>query len=136
MIKLYEFDELRPEQILNRDIRAEADVEAVVDGIIADVRAEGDKALYRYAEKFDHVVLDDLLVSEEEMAEGLAQVDPDFITTLEMAAANIRHFHEAQKHKNFVLNDQDGILLGRNTPPSSGRACMCPAAPPATPPPY
>ena len=104
MIKLYEFDELRPEQILNRDIRAEADVEAVVDGIIADVRAEGDKALYRYAEKFDHVVLNDLLVSEEEMTEGLAQVDPDFITTLEMAAANIRHFHEAQKHKNFVLN--------------------------------
>ena len=116
MIKLYEFDELRPEQILNRDIRAEADVEAVVDGIIADVRAEGDKALYRYAEKFDHVVLDDLLVSEEEMAEGLAQVDPDFITTLEMAAANIRHFHEAQTHKNFVLNDQDGILLGQKYP--------------------
>ena len=117
MIKLYEFDELRPEQILNRDIRAEADVEAVVDGIIADVRAEGDKALYRYAEKFDHVVLNDLLVSEEEMAEGLAQVDPDFITTLEMAAANIRHFHEAQKHKNFVLNDQDGILLGQKYTP-------------------
>ena len=31
MIKLYNFDELRPEEILNRDIRAEKNVEDVVD---------------------------------------------------------------------------------------------------------
>ena len=35
MIRLYDFDEVRPEEILNRDIRAEADVEATVDAIIA-----------------------------------------------------------------------------------------------------
>ena len=45
MIRLYDFDEVRPEEILNRDIRAEADVEATVDAIIADVRARGDAAL-------------------------------------------------------------------------------------------
>ena len=45
MIKLYHFDELKPEEILNRDIRAEKNVEDVVDGIIADVRARGDEAL-------------------------------------------------------------------------------------------
>ena len=45
MIKLYHFDELKPEEILNRDIRAEKNVEDVVDGIIADVRARGDDAL-------------------------------------------------------------------------------------------
>ena len=39
MIRLYDFDEVKPEEILNRDIRAEADVEATVDAIIADVRA-------------------------------------------------------------------------------------------------
>ena len=49
MIKLYNFDELRPEEILNRDIRAEKNVEDVVDGIIAEVRpgrrgAEGVRA--------------------------------------------------------------------------------------------
>ena len=47
MIKLYHFDELKPEEILNRDIRAEKNVEDVVDGIIADVRARGDDALKR-----------------------------------------------------------------------------------------
>ena len=39
MIKLYNFDELKPEEILNRDIRAEKNVEDVVDAIIADVKS-------------------------------------------------------------------------------------------------
>lgn len=42
MIRIFEFDALKPEEILNRDIRAEASVEATVDAIIADVRARGD----------------------------------------------------------------------------------------------
>ncbi len=45
MIKLYNCDELKPDEILNRDIRAEKNVEEVVDGVIAYVRARGDDAL-------------------------------------------------------------------------------------------
>ena len=45
---------------MNRDIRAEADVEATVDAIIADVRARGDAALIEYAAKFDHAELTDV----------------------------------------------------------------------------
>ena len=63
MIKLYHFDELKPEEILNRDIRAEKNVEDVVDGIIADVRARGDDALKDYALKFDGAKIDALQVT-------------------------------------------------------------------------
>ena len=63
MIRIFEFDALKPEEILNRDIRAEASVEATVDAIIADVRARGDAALKDYALKFDHAQLDELRVS-------------------------------------------------------------------------
>ena len=63
MIKLYNFDELRPEEILNRDIRAEKNVEDVVDSIIAEVRARGDEALKEYALKFDGAKIDDLQVT-------------------------------------------------------------------------
>ena len=55
MIKLYNFDELKPEEILNRDLRAEKNVEDVVDAIIADVRTRGDEALKEYALKFDPI---------------------------------------------------------------------------------
>ena len=60
MIKLYRFDDLKPEEILNRDIRAEKNVEDVVDGIIAEVRARGDAALKDYALKFDGATIENL----------------------------------------------------------------------------
>ena len=72
MIKLYNFDELRPEEILNRDIRAEKNVEDVVDGIIADVRARGDGALKDYALKFDGAAIENLQVTQEEIDEAFA----------------------------------------------------------------
>ena len=65
MIKLYDFAELKPEEILNRDIRAEKNVEDVVDAILADVRARGDAALKYYALKFDGAEIDDLQVTQE-----------------------------------------------------------------------
>ena len=124
MIRLYDFDEVRPEEILNRDIRAEADVEATVDAIIADVRARGDAALIEYAAKFDHAELTDVRVSQAEIEEAFAELektDPEFITTLKMAAENIRHFHEQQLHKNFVVNDKPGIVLGQKYTPHPAR---------------
>ena len=47
MIRRLKLSEIAPEEILCRDIRAERDVDADVDAIIAAVRAEGDDALYR-----------------------------------------------------------------------------------------
>lgn len=117
MIKLYQFDAVKPEEILNRDLRAEADVEAVVDGIIADVRARGDAALRDYAAKFDHAELEELLVTKEEIDQALAAADPEFLQTLQQAAANIRAFHERQVHKNFVIDDKPGVILGQKYTP-------------------
>ena len=117
MIKLYNFDELKPEEILNRDIRAEKNVEDVVDGIIADVRARGDEALKDYALKFDGAVIENLQVTQEEIDEAFAGMDPYFLETLRQAAANIKNFHRQQVHKNFVVNDKPGIVLGQKYTP-------------------
>ena len=138
MIRLYDFDKVKPEEILNRDIRAEADVEATVDAIIADVRARGDAALIEYAAKFDHAELQSVQVTQAEIDEAFAELeakDPEFITTLKMAAENIRHFHEQQIHKNFVVTDKPGVVLGQKyTPHPAGRASMYRAARRPTPP--
>ena len=117
MIKLYNFDELKPEEILNRDIRAEKNVEDVVDGIIADVRARGDEALEEYALKFDGAKLDNIQVTQEEIEEAFANMDGYFLETLREAAANIEAFHRQQVHKNFVMNDKPGIVLGQKYTP-------------------
>ena len=78
MMKLYRLEDLTPDQILNRDLRAEQDVEEVVDAIIADVRARGDAALRDYALRFDGARLEELEVSAQEMDQALADADPYF----------------------------------------------------------
>ena len=117
MIKLYQFDELRPEEILNRDIRAEKNVEDVVDSILADVRARGDAALKEYALKFDGASIEELQVTQAEIDEAFANMDPYFLETLKEAAANIEAFHRQQVHKNFVMNDKPGVVLGQKYTP-------------------
>ena len=117
MMKLYRLEDLTPNQILNRDLRAEQDVEEVVDAIIADVRARGDAALRDYALRFDGARLEELEVSAQEMDQALADADPYFLDTLRMAAANIEAFHRRQLRDSFVMTEQDGVILGQKYTP-------------------
>ena len=105
MIPIYDLEQLTPEQILNRDIRAEEDVSRAVDEVIERVRRQGDKALLDYTKRFDGVELTSLAVTEEEIEAGWNSVDAEFRTTLAMAAENIRRFHEQQVHRDFVITD-------------------------------
>jgi len=117
MIRILEFSKVRPEEILNRAIQTETEVDEIVAGILADVRENGDAALRKYAEKFDGAVLDSLEVAPEEIEAGYAAADPEFIRTLEMAAANIREFHQKQVRNNFALTRPDGVLMGQRYTP-------------------
>ena len=111
MIKQYKLAEIAVQDILNRDIREEHDVEAVVDEIMAKVRVDGDAALLEYEQRFDKAQLEALQVSEAEIAEAVASLDADFIRTLELARDNIWRFHSQQVPKNFVLTEEGGIVL-------------------------
>lgn len=135
MIRIFEFDKLSPEEILNRDIRAEENVGAAVDAVLADVKANGDTALKAYTKQFDGVELSDLRVSEAELEAAWAALEPDFLATLELAAENIRRFHQRQVHRDFVLTDKPGVVMGqRYTPIEKVGVCVprSPAAFPST----
>ena len=117
MIRRYRLSEMSIDQILCRDIRAEKNVDAIVDEIIADVRAHGDQALRRYAEKFDHAKLEALEVSAEEIDAACARVDARFLETLALARDNIREFHRHQIHENFVITGKNGAVMGQRYQP-------------------
>jgi len=116
MIKILKYGEVAAEDIFAR-VEPTVNVEAVVSEIIADVRANGDSALYKYCEKFDGARLDSLLVTEEEIAEAVAAVEPEFLEILRKAAANIRKFHEKQVRNSFIINDEDGVVMGQKVIP-------------------
>ena len=133
MIRIFEFDRLSPEEFLNRDIQAEEDVSAAVDAVLANVKAKGDAALRDYTQRFDGVVLEDLQVSEAEIEAAWTSLEPDFLKTLELAAENIRRFHEQQLHRDFVLTDQPGIVMGQRYTPIEKVGICVPSSPVAFP---
>jgi len=133
MMKILDFDSLSPEEFLNRDIRAEEDVSAAVDAVIAGVRERGDAALREYTKRFDGVELEDLWVSAEEFDAAREAVDPCFLETLKEAAENIRHFHERQKHNDFILTDRPGVVMGQRWTPIERVGVCVPRSPEAFP---
>ncbi len=116
MIKILKYGE-----VANADIFARTEptvnVEATVSEIIATVRAEGDGALLAYTKRFDGAELETLAVSRAEIEEAMALVEPRFIDILRRAAANIRKFHEKQVRNSFIINDENGIVIGQKVIP-------------------
>ncbi len=133
MMRIYDLDQLTPEQILNRDIQAEEDVSAAVDAILAEVRRRGDDALRDYTRQFNGADLTDLAVSPEEVEAAWSSLDEDFRETLRLAAENIRRFHEQQVHRNFVLADRPGIVMGQRYIPIEKVGVCVPSSPVAFP---
>ncbi len=77
MIKIMEFSKTSTDEIFARGISATG-VEDIVSEIIADVKANKDKALFKYCEKFDNTVTDCLEVTDKEIEEAFEAVDEKF----------------------------------------------------------
>lgn len=90
------------------------DVDAVVAGIIADVRARGDEAVLELTAKFDRLTLraDQIRFSEAEIDAECAKVGVEDRAALELAAARIRAYHQRQMPADESWTDDAGATLG------------------------
>ena len=116
MIKIYKYGEVSNSEIFARE-NIDSGVEDIVAGIIANVRANGDKALFEYCEKFDKVTLSSLEVSQEEIDKAFEIADPEFVKIVAEAAENIRAFHEKQVRNSFIISEKDGVITGQKVTP-------------------
>ncbi|MBE6530824.1 MAG: histidinol dehydrogenase [Ruminococcaceae bacterium] len=116
MIKTYKYGEVSDSEIFSRVV-PEVDVTSIVSDIIANVRANGDKAILAYCERFDKAKLSSLEVSEAEIEEAYSIVEPEFKEIMEKAAKNIYAFHKRQVRNSFVINEQDGVVIGQKVEP-------------------
>lgn len=116
MIKIYEKG-IDTEKILNREIQSYTEYEGTVKEIIADVLSRGDEAVLDYCRKFDCPTLDALLVTQAEIDEAEAQLEPEFFEILKKAKENIEFFHKNQLKDGFRLEKQGGIVLGQKYTP-------------------
>ena len=116
MIRIYEYSQVDPAEIFQRETPISR-VEEPVAAILADVKSRGDQAILEYTARFDRCTLDSLKVTEEEIEEAFAAVEPEFLEILRKAAANIRAFHSAQVRQSLVLTPSGGVILGQRVTP-------------------
>lgn len=82
---------------------------ATVAGVLADIKENGDAAVIAYEEKFDHVSLSQLAVTDEEIAEAETLVSEELKAALVLAHENIAKFHAAQKFEGTRVQTAPGV---------------------------
>ncbi len=90
---------------------------AIVKSVLDDIRANGDKAVMAYEEKFDHVKLSSLAVSEAEIDEAMTLVSEDLLSSLSTAHHNIKAFHEAQRYEGIRVETAPGVTCWQKSVP-------------------
>lgn len=90
-----------------------------VNEIIADVKKQGDKAVFAYTKQFDQVELDatNIRVTKEEIEEAYDLVDQDLIDVIRKALINIKSYHEKQRQNSWFDSQPNGIILGQKVTP-------------------
>lgn len=116
MIRILKMGEVSLEEIFSRSMPTVNVTETVAE-ILRNVRTRGDAALKEYTAKFDGVEPENLVVTKEETEEALAATEPEFLRVLEEAAANIRRFHTRQVRNSFLINDEEGVVMGQKVIP-------------------
>ena len=103
--------------LLKRPVRDASQLNATVAAVLADIKAQGDAAVRMYEEKFDHVSLQDLAVTEAEMQEAEGLVNADLKAALEQAHKNIEKFHASQKFQADHVQVTDGVECWQKSVP-------------------
>lgn len=92
-----------------------ASLEAIVQPILAEVKAMGDPAVKKYAAQFDKATLSELLVSQAEMDGAAPLVSEDLKAAIQLAKKNIQLFHESQTENSKKVITTPGVTCWRKS---------------------
>lgn len=109
MILITNPDKSRWAEILKRPVMNTENLFDTVQSIIDRVKAEGDRAVLEYGEKFDKAVLNSLAVTEEEQSEAETLVSEELKTAIRLAKQNIETFHASQRFEGKKVETQPGV---------------------------
>lgn len=91
-------------------------VNEAVNNIIDDVRKNGDKAILKYCQRFDGFMIEDpqdLIVTKQEILDGVSTVGKEFIRILERTKQQLIDFHKNQVDKSWALYKENGVIMGQ-----------------------
>jgi histidinol dehydrogenase len=101
-----------------------------VSRILEDVRRHGDRAVIKYARRFDApgLTIKKIAVTEEEMVTASKKVDRSFVRALNRAADQITAFHRQQVRKSWINTERPGTVLGQLIHPVDAVGVYVPGA--------
>ncbi len=107
------------ENLLKRSPNNYGKFEAAVNDILADIKENGDTALFEYTKKFDKADINEsnVIVTPAEIEKAYTQVDAKLIDVIRKAIVNIRSYHEKQKQYSWFDSKPDGTILGQKITP-------------------
>ena len=107
------------EDLLKRSPNNYGQYEASVKEILDKVKEEKDAAVFAYTSKFDGAELtaDTIEVTDAEIEEAYAQIDPALLGVIRKALVNIRQYHEKQIQNSWFTSTTDGTMLGQKVTP-------------------
>ncbi len=100
--------------LLSAKREMEADVDAVVAAILADVKTRGDAAVIECTKRFDRLALTPatMRIPAKDIAAASASCAPETLDALRLAAQRIEAYHRRQIPKDFSFTDAVGVRLG------------------------
>jgi len=106
----------------------DAKVRAVVEGILADIAARGDKAVRELSQKFDNWSREDFRLTDAEINGCLAELSAQDIDDIRFAQEQVRNFAEKQKAclLDLEVETLPGIILGHKNIPVNSVGCYVP----------
>ena len=107
------------ENLLKRSPNNYGKFESTVAQILDKVKNEGDAALFAYTKEFDKadVTKETIRVTDAEIEEAYAQIDPALLGVIRKALVNIRKYHEKQIHNSWFTSGTNGTMLGQKVTP-------------------
>jgi histidinol dehydrogenase len=105
------------EKYIKRGGQSYADLYQAVIPILKDVKANGDKALKKYVEKFDKINVEKFAVTKEEFAEAQNMVSDELKQAIRVAKYNIANFHLAQQEHIKKIETTQGVICWRKSTP-------------------
>ncbi len=107
------------EDLLKRSPNSYGEFESRVADIVSNVKANGDKALFEYTEKFDGVKIDSncIKATEEEIKEAYEEVSEELLGIIRKALKNIESYHAMQRQQSWFDSTAKGTILGQKVTP-------------------
>ena len=93
------------------------ELNTIVTGVLDDTKKRGDRAIFDYEERFDHVRLSTLTISDDEINEAWENIDRSLRDAILLAHDNIRIFHESQKFKRQKVQTAEGVTCWQKSVP-------------------